>query len=220
MIINLNHKLGIPLCLDKDTGGGTGGDDGGEQGKDTGGEKTKIQPYITFPNEASFMERLKREGRAQVNEFLKELGFEKADDLKNLIKKQKETEDANKTELEKATEQNQNLQMENQKIKSEAENILKQTALMLQATQSNIKPDRMKAFLKLIDTANITVTNGVVEEVTAKTAVENVLKEFPEFLSKPKDDSNGGEDFSGGGVGKDLENLSMSDYIKARQGQK
>jgi molecular chaperone GrpE (heat shock protein) len=218
MLNLLPRRYGHPV-FDKDTGGGTGGIDGGDD-QTTAGEKTKNQPFITFPSEGSFMERLKREGRAQVNDLVKELGFEKLDDLKNLIKKQKETEDASKTDLEKAREQNRNLQAENQRIKTEAETVLKQTSLMMQATQANIKPDRMKAFLKLIDISNITVSDGIVDENSAKTAVENVLKEFPEFLGKAEGESTGGEDFSGGGGGKDLGNLSMADYIKARQGQK
>jgi predicted house-cleaning noncanonical NTP pyrophosphatase (MazG superfamily) len=219
MLNLLQRRYGLPV-FDKDTGGGTGGFDGGNDQEPNAGEKAKNQPFITFPSEGSFMERLKREGRAQVNEFIKELGFEKIDDLKNLVKQQKETEDASKTDLEKAREQNRNLQTENQRIKNESEAVLKQAALMMQATQANIKPDRMKAFLKLIDISDITITNGIVDEVSTKTAVDNVLKEFPEFLGKAESEPTGGEDFSGGGGGKDLGNLSMADYIKARQGQK
>jgi regulator of replication initiation timing len=219
MLTLLPRRYGLPV-FDKDTGGGTGGIDGGNDEETNAGEKTKNQPFITFPSEGSFMERLKREGRAQVNDLVKELGFEKIDDLKNLVKKQKETEDASKTDLEKAREQNRNLQTENQQIKNNAESVLKEAALMMQATQVNIKPDRMKAFLKLIDISGITITNGIVDEASAKTAVDHVLKEFPEFLGKAENDPTGGEDFSGGGGGKDLGNLSMADYIKARQGQK
>jgi hypothetical protein len=219
MLTLLPRRYGLPV-FDKDTGGGTGGIDGGNDQEPNAGEKAKNQPFITFPSEGSFMDRLKREGRAQVNDLVKELGFEKLDDLKNLIKQQKETEDASKTDLEKAREQNRNLQTENQRIKTEAETGLKQAALMMQATQANIKPDRMKAFLKLIDISSITITNGIVDEVSAKAAMENILKEFPEFLGRSDNEPTGGEDFSGGGGGKDLGNLSMADYIKARQGQK
>jgi hypothetical protein len=50
-------------------------------------------------------ERLKRDGQSKqklLDEFVKELGFEKTDDLKALIKSQKEAENAKKDELQKA----------------------------------------------------------------------------------------------------------------------
>lgn len=215
--MNLFHQKypSIP-CLNKDTGGGTGGNNSSET-EIAGEDKTTTKAFITFPSEASFMERLKREGRAQVNEFLKELGFEKPDDLKNLIKKQKETEEASKTDYEKAQTQLQTLQDENKRVKLEAETTLKQAALLVQATAAKVKPERMNAFLKLVDLSTVTVTNGAVDEITAKAAVENLLKEFPEFIGQSGNNDIGGEDFSGGGGGRDLGSLSMIDYIKARQ---
>lgn len=55
------------------------------------------------------LDRIAGETRAKgreagVSELLKELGFEKADDLKVLVKAQKDKQDAEKSELQKATE--------------------------------------------------------------------------------------------------------------------
>jgi len=204
--------------MDKDTGGGGGAEDNTSHEKPPAGGGGPQSEQIVFPNQASFMERVKREGRSQFNEFIKELGFEKPEDLKTLAAKAKETEEKNKTGLQKAQEDNTNLKRENEQVKKNAEKTLIDAALLVQAAQANVKPDRIKAFLKLVNSSGITVVDGVPDETAVKTAIGNTLKEFPEFLSKPGND-NGGEDFgSGGGGQKDLGSMSMADYIKARSG--
>ncbi len=207
--------LSYPL-MDKDTGGGGGADDNTSPEKTPAGGGGPQSEQIVFPNQASFMERVKREGRSQFNEFIKELGFEKPEDLKTLVTKAKDTEEKNKTDLQKAQEDNTNLKRENEQVKKNAEKTLIDAALLIQAAQANVKADRIKAFLKLVNPSGITVVDGIADENAVKTAIGNTLKEFPEFLNKPGTD-NGGEDFgSGGGPQKDLGNLSMADYIKAR----
>ncbi|HEX3043546.1 MAG TPA: hypothetical protein VHY08_02225 [Bacillota bacterium] len=211
----LLSSLNYPL-MDKDTGGGGGADDNTSHEKTPAGGGGQNNEQIVFPNQASFMERVKREGRSQFNEFIKELGFEKPEDLKTLVTKAKETEEKNKTDLQKAQEDNTNLKRENEQVKKNAEKTLIDAALLIQAAQANVKADRIKAFLKLVNPSGITVVDGIADENAVKTAIGNTLKEFPEFLTKPGTD-NGGEDFgSGGGGQKDLGNLSMADYIKAR----
>jgi hypothetical protein len=208
-------SLNYPL-MDKDTGGGGGADDNTSHEKTPAGGGGQNNEQIVFPNQASFMERVKREGRSQFNEFIKELGFEKPEDLKILVTKAKETEEKNKTDLQKAQEDNSTLKRENEQVKKNAEKTLIDAALLVQSAQANVKPDRIKAFLKLVNPSGITVVDGIADENAVKTAIGNTLKEFPEFLNKPGTD-NGGEDFgSGGGAQKDLGNLSMADYIKAR----
>jgi len=203
--------------MDKDTGGGGANDNNNNENPPAGGDGQNKEQII-FPNQASFMERVKREGRSQFNEFIKELGFEKPEDLKTLAAKAKETEEKNKTDLQKAQEDNTNLKRENEQVKKDAEKTLIDAALLVQAAQANVKPDRIKAFLKLVNSSGITVVDGVPDETAVKTAIGDTLKEFPEFLSKPGND-NGGEDFgSGGGGQKDLGSMSMADYIKARSG--
>jgi hypothetical protein len=203
--------------MDKDTGGGGANDNNNNENPPAGGDGQNKEQII-FPNQASFMERVKREGRSQFNEFIKELGFEKPEDLKTLAAKAKETEEKNKTDLQKAQEDNTNLKRENEQVKKDAEKTLIDAALLVQAAQANVKPDRIKSFLKLVNSSGITVVDGVPDETAVKTAIGNTLKEFPEFLSKPGND-NGGEDFgSGGGGQKDLGSMSMADYIKARSG--
>ncbi len=204
--------------MDKDTGGGGGTNDNNNNENPPAGGDGQNKEQIIFPNQASFMERVKREGRSQFNEFIKELGFEKPEDLKTLAAKAKETEEKNKTDLQKAQEDNSNLKRENEQVKKDAEKTLIDAALLVQAAQANVKPDRIKAFLKLVNSSGITVADGVPDETAVKTAIGDTLKEFPEFLSKPGND-NGGEDFgSGGGGQKELGGMSMADYIKARSG--
>jgi hypothetical protein len=203
---------------DKDVGGGGGADDNTIHDKNpTGGNGLQTEQII-FPNQASFMERVKREGRSQFNEYIKELGFEKQEDLKTLVAKTRETEEKNKSDLQKAQEENTNLKRENEQVKKNAEKAMIDAALLAQATQSLVKPDRIKAFLRLVNYSGITITDGIPNETAVKTAIADTLKEFPEFLAKPGND-NGGEDFGNSGGGpKDLGGMSMADYIKARAG--
>lgn len=72
--------------------------DGGQQ---SSGARTFTQEELN----TILTERLNRAKGAAVGDLLKELGFEKPEDLKTAIQRQREAENANKSELQKAQEQ-------------------------------------------------------------------------------------------------------------------
>ncbi|MGI5916639.1 MAG: hypothetical protein ACOX9A_09355 [Anaerolineae bacterium] len=92
---------------DADGDGGAGGgsvdnqpqNPGNDDGDGTGGDgEIKL-------TSAQLAERLNRQKRVAINEFLSSLGFEKSDDLKTLVERARAADEADKTELQKAQEQ-------------------------------------------------------------------------------------------------------------------
>ena len=72
--------------------------DGGQQ---SSGARTFTQEELN----TILTERLNRAKGTAVGDLLKELGFEKPEDLKTAVQRQREAENANKSELQKAQEQ-------------------------------------------------------------------------------------------------------------------
>jgi len=64
-------------------------------------------PFITFPDERSFMGRVGREAKKQLEVRAKELGFDNVQAMEETIKAAKAAAEAQKTELQKAQERAQ-----------------------------------------------------------------------------------------------------------------
>lgn len=84
----------LQLFADGEGEGGEGGDDG----QNNDGNK---DPVITFPDEKSFMSRVNREAKKQLEAQAKELGYETIEAMQAALKASKDAKDKEKTDLEK-----------------------------------------------------------------------------------------------------------------------
>jgi phosphotransacetylase len=154
-------------------------------------ESSQQESTIVFPDEKSFMQRVQRESKKQVNEFVKSLGFENDSQLKELIQKQKEQEESQKTEYQKLQE---SLQQKEQYINQMNQN-LKQNEIKMQMLNAGVKSEKINYALKLIDANDIDYSDGKLDVDKLNKSLEDVLKEFPE-LKGGSQIKSGGQDFS------------------------
>lgn len=163
-----------------------------------GGDKT-----ITFKTQAAFNSRMQREAKKLFEAQLKELGFESTEQMKNLLQTAKEQEEAKKTELQKEKERADKAEAEKTKTIETANQILKEAAVWVQAAALKVKPQRIKALLKLINLSEIKIENRTVDDRSVKEAVNAILTEIPEFIDKASP-YKAGEDFSEGSGDQNL----------------
>jgi len=192
-------------------GDGGAGDNGGQNSTGTGGQGGsggEVKPFVSFPDEASFMSRIKREGSKQIGDFLKTLGFEKQEDLKAILDTHNANVEASKTELQKAQDRAKNLETERNTAIEHANAVLRKADAKLQAAALGIKPERVDFALKLASIDAVEVKDGVVDSAAIKAALETVLKDLPELKGVAVPPSGGGE-FNGGSNGGGKPPLTM-----------
>lgn len=207
-LLGLNYGRFNPFtlrgCFDGAGGAGTGG---GGAGAGTGGAGTgdpppgggkgdegKGQPFAVFPDEATFMSRVKREGKSQLEALAKEMGFESADAMKAAAKAKKETDDAAKSDLEKEKLRADKAEQEVKSAKDAANRVLITAEIKVLAIKSGFHdPEDVVA---LADRSQITV-NDQGKVTGAKEAVEALAKAKPHLLGK----GGGGQVGSGSNPG-------------------
>lgn len=151
------------------------------------------KPAISFPDEASFMNRVSREAKKQVNEFIKSLGFEKEDELKELATKHRENIEAQKSEADKLRE----VLAAREAQLNEISQTMRLTDIKNELLNSGIKSERINYALKLIDTNSLNDDSGNLDRGKVADAVNNLVADFPELkgqVQAPK----AGQDFSQG----------------------
>jgi hypothetical protein len=158
--------------------------------QDSGSNQEQSQP-ITFENEKAFMARVQREAKKQVGEFVKALGFESDNQLKEVVQKQREFEESQKTEYQKLQEQ---LQQKTEYIEK-VNNNLKLNEVKMEAINAGIKPERLNYALKLLDVESLEFTDGQLNKEQLNTNINSLLSEFPE-LKGNNNTKKAGQDFS------------------------
>ncbi|MCG8401376.1 MAG: hypothetical protein MJA84_07235 [Firmicutes bacterium] len=183
-------------CFKENEGGTAGTGGGDEKGGDGKENKSNEQPFATFPDESTFMARMKREGKAQVEAMAKELGFDSSDALKVAAKAQKEADEAAKTELEKEKARAEKAESDKKMALDAANTRLVNAEIKVFAVQAGfIDPADAVA---LIDRAGIQVDEqGAV--TGAKEAVEALAKTKPHLVGTEKP---GGSPGGAGNVGR------------------
>jgi hypothetical protein len=195
--------------------------DGGNIGNNGSKENVtdeSVKPFAVFPDEASFMGRVSREAKKQVTELIKSLGLEKEDELKTIVNGYREGLEKDKTELQKAQELAAKASKERDELISSLNHKAKVSELKLQALSMGIKPDRVDYVLKLVDADGLEVKDGQVDAKAVESALNKVIKDFPE-LKGVVGSSKAGQDFSQGNP-VDLLTLDMVKAMSPEQVEK
>jgi len=121
----------------------------------------------------------REEGRKSV---LKDLGIENIEDTKKALNEFKKYQDSQKSELEKLTEENENLKNDNHTLSAEkrTHNLQDETKIILK--EMGIEDSYSKTVVKLMDSADIFVDEKIDVEIL-KTTIENTIeRDLPMFV--------------------------------------
>lgn len=145
------------------------------EGDTTPADKIDNKPFATFPDEATFMKRVNREGRKQLNELVKGLGFEDTEQLQSLIKDANARKEAEKTELEKLQDTISQLSKDNEQYKAKMTQLQRQQMAEKSALALDISPTKLDYALKLID------LNSLETQEDIEVELNKLLEVMPEF---------------------------------------
>lgn len=163
-------NIDLQLFADVNSGGP---DNNANAGGQQGGEGQQNQPFATFPDEKSFMARVNREARQQLEAKAKELGFESVAAMEAALKAAKERAEAEKTELQKAQEAAAKAKADKEAALQAANQRLIRAEVVLKAAELGIID--AEAAYALMDRSGVTVSDdGKV------TGVEQALKQLLE----------------------------------------
>lgn len=197
MIKNLKLRL-----FDADAGNGSGGD-GGEQTPPTPNEPTPPAPTTT-PVDA---EKVAADARAS---FLKDLGVDDADALKDIIKSHNEQVTANQTKLEAAQT---NLDKTNKTLSKETARANTAEA-QLAAMKAGVDEAHLNDALALANADLAAKVNGV---KTIDEALTAVLERNPSFKggAEPQGTAVAGANLGGGNSNVTVPDLTKIGYSEA-----
>lgn len=157
----------------------------GDQGQQDSGK----QPFAVFPDEASFMARVKREAKKQLANLVKELGFESPDQALEFLKVAKEEQEKKKTEAEKMAEKLAELERRLTERDLEIAEARKQMAFSTEAVKLGISD--LEAAFRLMDWSEVEIDeNG--EVVGLKEALEKLVEKWPWLKGQSGSQSVGG----------------------------
>jgi hypothetical protein len=88
-------------------GNGDGGQGNGGQGSGNAhaGGQQGGEPFATFPDEKSFMARVQREGKKELQNTAKQMGYESVEQMQEAVKAYKKQQDDAKSDLDKAKDE-------------------------------------------------------------------------------------------------------------------
>ena len=182
------------------------GQDAGDGGNGSNGQK----PYAVFPDKESFHARVSREANKKLQEKIKALGFDSEEALVNTIKEYKAKQEEYDKALNAEKEARQGLEL---KLADLGQRVI-DTNIQLTAAASGVTPEKMKHFLQLVARTGLELKDdGTVDDEKIKAAVDNVLKDMPEFKGVP---SAGGSDFKDGNkdIDKGLDSIRKALGLK------
>lgn len=131
-----------------------------------------VAPKTQEELDAIIANRLGRE-KAKQTEFLKKHGFEKQEDFEVAIKTWKESDEAKKTETQKAQDEANRLKKEKEDALLEARKVKREAALERKAMAKDVDPAKLDIVRKLAD-----IPEDATDEDIA-TAIDKVLKDVP-----------------------------------------
>ena len=142
-------------------------------------EKSEEKKYTDKElNDISF----KNEQKA-VSKMLKELGIDDTEKAKSILAKAREEENAKKSVDEKTQE----LLKERDKIQLEMIDSRIENAML----RKGIKNEKVERAVRLVDKKNILDDKGQLDSSKLSTEIEELLKTFPELISKKEEEKIG-----------------------------
>mgnify|MGYP000016953038 FL=1 len=145
---------------------------------------------------------LKNEQKALAKQ-LKDLGIDDIEKAKSILAKAKEDEEKSKSVDEKTQEALKKAE----KATLEAINTKIENALL----RKNVKDEKITRAVRLVDKKNILDENGTLDESKLNTEIEDLLKDFPELVSKSDDNK---KTFKIGDDGKEEQKDELADMRK------
>lgn len=217
-MFKLFSNLSRMFLFEADPGGGAGGDPpedppGGENA-DEEAKKKKAQEE----ENKKYADRAKRAAEAERAKILKDLGVTDPEEAKALLKKARDADEANKTELEKAQSEAQKAQAAKEKAEADAkaqleaankkllDSEIKMTALApvvdkdKKVTRPAFRKEAMQEVLLLINREAITEDDGTYKGV--EKALSELAKAKPYLLEEKQEQRRGTPGGSGSGSGR------------------
>lgn len=145
---------------------------------------------------------LKNEQKALAKQ-LKDLGIDDIEKAKSILAKAKKDEEKSKSVDEKTQEALKKAE----KATLEAINTKIENALL----RKNVKDEKITRAVRLVDKKNILDENGTLDESKLNTEIEDLLKDFPELVSKSDDNK---KTFKIGDDGKEEQKDELADMRK------
>lgn len=145
---------------------------------------------------------LKNEQKALAKQ-LKDLGIDDVEKAKSILAKAREEEKKSKSVDEKTQEAIEKAE----KATLEAINTKIENALL----RKNVKDEKITRAVRLVDKKNILDKDGQLDESKLNTEIEDLLKDFPELISKTEDKQKG---FKIGDDGKEETKDELADMRK------
>ena len=146
--------------------------------------------------------RLKNEQKALAKQ-LRDLGIDDVEKAKSILAKAREEEEKSKSVDEKTQEAIKKAE----KATLEAINTKIENALL----RKNVKDEKITRAVRLVDKKNILDKDGQLDESKLNTEIEDLLKDFPELISKTEDKQKG---FKIGDDGKEETKDELADMRK------
>ena len=145
---------------------------------------------------------LKNEQKALAKQ-LKDLGIDDVEKAKSILAKAREDEEKSKSVDEKTQEAIKKAE----KATLEVINAKIENALL----RKNVKDEKITRAVRLVDKKNILDENGTLDESKLNTEIEDLLKDFPELVSKSDDNK---KTFKIGDDGKEEQKDELADMRK------
>lgn len=206
----MEQKVLMPLDIQLFADGGeeNNANDTNQEVKDTSKETKVDASKETKSEEKKYTDKelndisLKNEQKALAKQ-LKDLGIDDVEKAKSILAKAREEEEKTKSVDEKTQEAIKRAE----KATLEAINAKIENALL----RKNVKDEKVTRAVRLVDKKNILNEDGSLDQSKLDDEIEELLKDFPELISKTEEDKKG---FKIGDDGKEDKKDEMSEMRK------
>jgi hypothetical protein len=170
----------------------------------------------------TIQKRLAREGPKAIEEYFKGLGMTK-EQIESMVKANKEAEEKNKTELQKANEKAAAAEKERDAAKQTANTKLAKAAFLVQAVAAGIPADRIADAAELVRNQLSALTpdekTGEFDEKEIKKIADELVKAKPYLKAEGGSNLGGGSNSGGGndkpgGIGEKYAKANVSAAVK------